>query len=210
MKGLSDQLKEKLRYPLPVLSNTLIRELMDAKLINIDPFEPTRLSATEYRLCPSLVRFHRYPEEEDGAIVDYGNVSIKADSPYILQPRESILVSPAEKIELAEGMVGEFYPSSLCIDQRLHLVAGRLHPGYRLGVVFGLQNTSDQEVRLYPDFQIARITFCWLGLDNLPDYSQQPKPATYVKNVDIVRKLEAEIEDEIRRLEKKKKALRKE
>ena len=168
--------------PIPVLSNNLIRRCLDAGWIAIQPFDEKYLAPSAYRLRSYKVRYHRRDED---SLLDSGSILLSARA-YALQPKENVVVSIEEQITLREGLVADFYAASGCIEQGLVLTAGRLEPHYEHAIVLGLFNASDEEIILSPDLQIARVTFGWLGAQNLPSY-QGGGPGDYIKGVGKLR-----------------------
>lgn len=173
--------------PIPVLSNVSICEFKDAGLIEIAPFSEKRLAATAYHLNPYLIR---YKKMDLSGELQGGTLSLE-DNPYALQSGEHVVVSIREKIILAPGVIGNFFPASACIESGLVLTAGRLDANYKHAIVLGVFNASNDEVLLTPEYQLSRISFSWLGVDNIPDYNLVPEPGLYIDAVDKIRKPEA-------------------
>jgi len=174
------------RGPIPILSNSQIRRFMDHGAIRITPFHPDQLAPTAYRLRPHSVRFQRKREENE---IEVGTFPLSI-RPYLLQPKEHVVVSIEEEIVIGKGLVGTFYPASGCVESGLVLTAGRLDADYRHAIVFGVLNASGKEATLDHDFQLARISFTWLGEDNQPEYSGD-SPASYILHLDEKRKKES-------------------
>lgn len=172
--------------PIPILSNSQIRRFIDYGAIRITPFHSDQLAPTAYRLRPHSVRFQR--RDEEGRI-EVGTFPLSV-RPYLLQPKEHVVVSIEEEIEIERGLVGTFYPASGCVEAGLVLTAGRLDANYKYAIVFGVLNASDKEAILELNFQLARISFTWLGEDNQPEYSGD-SPASYILHLDEKRKKES-------------------
>lgn len=172
--------------PNPILSNVLIRVAMEEGRIQIAPFREDMLGPTAYRLVPHRVRFSR----DDG----FGNIErdsllIADERPYLLQPKEHVVTSIRETIDLGPGFVGTFYASSRCVESGLDFTGGRIDSGYSHAIVFGLFNGSDELLALDPSFQIARVAFSWLGSLNVPDYDAD-EPGSYIEALEEKRDLE--------------------
>lgn len=175
---------------IPVISNTLILRFMESGDIKIDPFSAERLGPTSYQLCPHRLRFHT--EDEDGIILADRVIRLRDEDHRELRPGEYAVVSPREQITLAEGFVADFYPSSWCVENRLVLTAGRLDSGYIGDLVFGVLNAGRFDVSITSQFQLARVTFGWLGSENKPVYTGAP-PGAYIPELEQLRKREAEL-----------------
>lgn len=158
--------------PVPVLADHVIAECVENGVIKIDPFREERIGPTAYRLFPYRVRQDRVDEEngvrEDGEYIEWRTLS-RRDG-YFLRPGEHVVVELEERIVVDEGLFGDFYPASYLIENGLMLTCGRLDARYSLPIRFGLCNMSPHPFKLGPRTQIARISFGWLGLENIPDY----------------------------------------
>ena len=188
-----------LEHAIAVISNTLLLRLIEAKRINIDPFDPERLGPTAYRICPDHLRFHI--EDEEGLLIADRVVSLTDDVQRALRPGEYAVVSPRERITIDNGFVANFFPSSWCIENRLLVTAGRLDAGYEADLVFGVFNAGRSDVVLTNTFQLARVSFGWLGRGNIPVYVGNP-PGAYIPELAKLRQREVELtgaEEDLRR-----------
>ena len=188
-----------LEHPIPVLSNGVLLTLMEAKLISIDPFDAERLGPTAYRICPHRLRFHF--EDEEGLTVADRVVYLGADTERVLRPGEYAVVSPRERITIEGGFVADFFPSSWCIENRLVVTAGRLDAGYNADLVFGVYNAGRSDVVFTSTFQLARVSFGWMGRKNMPVYTGSP-PGAYIPQLAKLREREAALngaEEDLRR-----------
>lgn len=194
---MSTELRQLLAHPIPVLSNVRILNFMRDGMIRINPFAPEQLGPTCYRLRPGRIRFIRYDE----GLRDDGTIALHEDNVrYRLEPQEHVVVSINEEIEVSPGVVADFYPSSYCIEQRLVLTAGRLDAHYKHAIVFGVFNAGVDSVELTRDFQLARVTFGWLGQQNIPNYDGVP-PGSYIHRIEDLRRRENELETQRQALE---------
>lgn len=195
-----DDLQRLLDAPIPVLSNGTILKLMDADLIRMSDFNPEKLSATAYQLSAHNIRFRN--DDEDGVGPQERVYSLK-DHAKSIRPGEYAIVSPKEYIELSEGLVADFYPSSWCIDKHLVLTAGRLDAHYKGYLIFGVYNAGRLDVEITSSTQIARATFCWLGRGNIPLY-KGIVPGAYNKLYQDLREKEKSIVAEAAELSMRK------
>lgn len=197
---------ELLDAPIPVLSNRLLLSLLAAERITIDPFNGDRLAPTAYHICPYRLRFHA--EDEDGIPLADQVVVLQPGKARQLRPGEYAIVSPRERIILSEGFVADFYPSSWCIENKLVLTMGRLDAGYHADLVFGVLNAGRSDVELTSEFQLARVTFGWLGKNNIPTYNSKP-PGAYIPQLQKLREREAELDSAEEQLRKKREEIAK-
>ncbi len=191
--------EEMLGGPIPVLSNRHVARLLEGGQLTIDPFEAGRLGPTSYRLCPYRLRYHF--EDEEGLRPEDKSYLLDAEQGHALRPGEYAVVSPRERISLSQGLIADFFPSSWCIENKLVLTSGRLDAGYTADLVFGVFNGGRTDVILTPDFQLARVTFGWLGRANIPIYGGQP-PGAYIPQLNKLREREAALdtaEEELRK-----------
>lgn len=179
MTSPSDLLGEQ---PVPILSNEMIEQCLSESVIRIKPFHSDLLGPTFYGLQPHAVRYHRYDNE---GLLEHGRTPLDEDL-YRLRPQEYVIVSIEEQITIPQGMVGQFYPASRCIERGLLLTSGRLDAGYERAIVFGVRNASEEDVILSPDRQIARISFCWMGDGHIPHY-EDAQPGDYIEDIDRIR-----------------------
>ena len=178
--------------PIPVLSNRWILKLLEMGTINIEPFDSDLLGPTAYRLTPHRMRFH-FRDEED-LLIAPEIVHLDADHGRELRPGEYGVISPRERISIAHGFVADFFPSSWCIENKLLVTAGRLDAGYEADLVFGVFNAGRSEILLTSEFQLIRVTFGWLGNQNMPTYAGAP-PGAYIPQMEQLRRRETELDE---------------
>lgn len=189
---------------IPVLSNHLILRLLEADCITIDPFDANKLAPTAYHICPHRLRFHT--EDEDGIILADRAIRLHEGEGRDLRPGEYAVVSPRERITLTDGFVADFFPASWCVENKLVLTAGRLDAGYDGDLVFGVFNAGRLDVRLTRGFQLARVTFGWLGPGNTPVYTGRP-PGAYIPELTKLRKREEDLDSAEQDLRRQKKEI---
>jgi deoxycytidine triphosphate deaminase len=178
---------------------------MDAGHISIDPFHAERLGPTSYRICPYRLRFN--VEDEEGLRVPAQVSVLSAGKERELRSGEYAIVSPEEKISLSEGFVADFFPSSWCIENKLLITAGRLDTNYSADLVFGIFNAGRSDVILSNSTQLLRVTFGWLGSDNMPVYRGQP-PGAYIPELNKLRARDADLEQAEAEIQRKRKEIR--
>ena len=74
------------------------------------------------------------------------------------------------------------------------MTAGRLDAHYQGDLIFGLYNAGRVDVELTSATQIARVTFSWLGKDNMPQYVGRI-PGAYNHRYQELREKEKELEE---------------
>lgn len=74
------------------------------------------------------------------------------------------------------------------------VTAGRLDAGYEADLVFGVFNAGRSEILLTSEFQLIRVTFGWLGNQNMPTYAGAP-PGAYIPQMEQLRRRETELDE---------------
>lgn len=145
------------------LSNADLLECLRVGLIQISRFERSNLKLAHYRLRPGNA-FAMGAAGPDGRrprefVHDF------ADGALTLKPRELLMITPLERVYLADGIVAEFRPASTLVEQGFGLTAGKLDPGYgrlagrKQDFIMGLYNQLDHENTFVPDFGLANVSF---------------------------------------------------
>ena len=148
-----------------VINNKQILRLSESNLIRIVPFDKSKLQTIHYPLNIKLVsKFN-----SDG---QHSEFVLKRSKSYTLAPNEYVIVEIDEHIELGDGIIGEFVPSSNLIEKGISITCGKLDSEYGQkgeAIRFGLKNNLNQEVVLEYDLKIAYVQFFDLrALDNEP------------------------------------------
>lgn len=155
-----------------IVNNKQLIKLNNQGIIRITPFEPNKIQTIHYPLNIKLI----YPIDSDGEL-GRPNILMR-NRPYKLAPNEYVVIEIDEHIELGNGIIGEFIPSSNLIEKGLSLMCGKLDSGYGATgerIRFGLKNLLNQEVVIEYDLKIAYVRFFDLtALDNLP-YELSPE-----------------------------------
>lgn len=150
-----------------ILNNNAIKKLIDAKSIEIRPFDAKLLKTCHYPLHP-LALMERQDNNSEKVVHNF--ISHKA--PYTLQAGQYVIVEIKEHIYLDDEIIGKFTPASQLIENGLILVAGRIeNPFGKNGekIRFGIHNASKIPSEIRPDDKLAYIEFMdFRGLNNLP------------------------------------------
>lgn len=148
-----------------VINNKQILRLSESNLIRIMPFDRSKLQTIHYPLNIKLIS----KSNSDGQFSEF---VLKKNKSYTLAANEYVIVEIDEHIELGDGIIGEFVPSSNLIEKGLSITCGKLDSEYGQNgetIRFGLKNLLNQEVVLEYDLKIAYVRFFDLrALDNDP------------------------------------------
>lgn len=148
-----------------LINNTLIRELIKRKELEITPYDEKILQVAQYPLRAQII--YQVTAENESKQVHYFS---EKDNKFTLLSKKYYFVDVFEQIKLPLGVVGRFIPSSNLIEKGLGLTAGKIEKpfgdkGERIR--FGLVNYLDSPVTIQFSERIAYIQFMDLrGLDN--------------------------------------------
>lgn len=150
-----------------VINNKRLTELVSSGNIKISPFDKKKVQTIHYPLNIKLIV--ELPEEGKKGNRIY---TLAKHNSYMLKPNDYVLIEIDERIELEDGIVGEFVLSSNLIEKGLALTCGKLDPEYGKSgeaIRFGLKNLLNKEVPIEYDLKIAYVKFYDLrALDNTP------------------------------------------
>ncbi|HUP61109.1 MAG TPA: hypothetical protein VNA69_11880 [Thermoanaerobaculia bacterium] len=148
-------------------NNSHILSLLRQGLIHIDPFRKQNLKLAHYPLTVFAIRLR----EPDGKWRRRKEFDDDKD-PFILKAHQYVVVEPAEKVVVEEGIIAKFIPSSNIIEQGLALTAGRLEFPFGKAAErlrFGLKNQLDIPIEVTAYQQVAYVEFYDLrGLKRRP------------------------------------------
>lgn len=153
-----------------VLSDVDIRRYLEQGKIRISPDLPPDQygsCSVDFRLGNefSIFEHSRFPYidlREKSAIQDIMRaVIVKANEPFILQPREFALAITEETLELDDDVLGRLEGRSSLgrIGIIVHGTAGLFDPGWRGKATLELSNLGIMPVALYPGMRICSFTF---------------------------------------------------
>ena len=153
-----------------VLSDVDIRRYIELGKIRLSPALPPEQFGScsiDLRLGSefSIFEHSRHPYidvREKGAIQDLmRTIHVKADEPFILQPREFALAITEESLELDDDVLGRLEGRSSLgrIGIIVHGTAGLFDPGWRGKATLELSNLGIMPVALYPGMRICSFTF---------------------------------------------------
>jgi dCTP deaminase len=184
-----------------VLSDTSIRQLIDAGRIVIDPFDDGLMqpASVDVRVDRHfrVFRNSRYPyidvKRELEGLTEL--VEIEGDEPFILHPNEFVLGSTLERVALPDDLVARLEGKSSLgrLGLLIHSTAGFIDPGWDGHVTLELSNVANLPITIYPEMKIGQLSFMQLseparepygssGLGSKYQGQRGPTPSRYWKN----------------------------
>jgi dCTP deaminase len=150
-----------------VLSDRVIRRLIEAGRIGIDPYDPALMqpSSLDVRVDRlfRVFRNSRYPfidvktEQEDLTEL----VEVADMEPFILHPGEFVLGSTLERVTLPDDLVARLEGKSSLgrLGLLIHSTAGFIDPGFDGHVTLELSNVANLPITIYPAMKIGQLSF---------------------------------------------------
>lgn len=150
-----------------ILSDTSIREEVEAGRIKIDPFDEACIqpSSIDLHVDGSFRVFNnaRYPyidvkkDQEDLTEM----VRVDGDDPFILHPGEFVLGSTTERVSLPDDLVARLEGKSSLgrLGLLIHSTAGYVDPGWDGYLTLELSNVANLPITIYPGMKIGQISF---------------------------------------------------
>lgn len=140
-----------------LVSNRLLKQMLEANEIDIDPFEESMLKATHYTLQPGRV-LTRNPEGK------WLNAHIFSESDrYVLDPNEYVVVEVKQRVRiLRDGIVGRFITTSNHVEGGILVVAGQVDFKYGTSgemLRFGVKNLLDAPNEIKRNTRLAHMEF---------------------------------------------------
>jgi dCTP deaminase len=149
-----------------ILSDTTIREEIDAGRIVIDPFDPACVQPSSVDLHVDaefrVFRNNRYPYIDVKLDQDLTElVEVKPDEPFILHPGEFVLGSTLERVALPDDLVARLEGKSSLgrLGLLIHSTAGYVDPGWDGFLTLELSNVANLPITIYPGMKIGQISF---------------------------------------------------
>jgi dCTP deaminase len=184
-----------------VLSDRTILKMLDAGLIEIDPYDAGLLqpSSVDVRIDRFFRVFHnaRYPfidvREPQEDLTEL--VEIEDESPFILHPGEFVLGSTLERVRLPNDLVARLEGKSSLgrLGLLIHSTAGFIDPGWDGHVTLELSNVANLPITIYYGMRIGQLSFVQLtepadspygsaGLGSKYQGQRGPTPSRYWQN----------------------------
>jgi dCTP deaminase len=150
-----------------VLSDRTIRKEIEAKRIEIDPFDASMVqpSSVDVRVDRQFRVFHnarypfidvRQPMEELTELVSVGD-----DEPFILHPGEFVLGQTLERVRLPNDIVARLEGKSSLgrLGLLIHSTAGFVDAGFEGNLTLELSNVANLPITIYHGMPIGQISF---------------------------------------------------
>jgi dCTP deaminase len=184
-----------------VLSDRVIRRLIESGRIGIDPYEPDLMqpSSLDVRVDTlfRVFRNSRYPyidvKTEQEELTEL--VEVTGDEPFILHPGEFVLGSTLERVTLPDDLVARLEGKSSLgrLGLLIHSTAGFIDPGFDGHVTLELSNVANLPITIYPGMKIGQLSFVQMsepaeapygsgGLGSKYQGQRGPTPSRYWQN----------------------------
>lgn len=168
-----------------VLSDVDIKRYIEQGKIKISPALPADQfgsCSVDFRLGAEFNVFehsrHAFIDMRSKAGLDgiMRTVTVAADEPFILQPRDFVLAITEETLELDDDVLGRLEGRSSLgrIGIIVHGTAGLFDPGWAGKATLELSNLGRMPVALYPGMRICSFTFEQLSTRSSVPYRKKP------------------------------------
>lgn len=148
-----------------LINNSLIKDLINRKELEITPFNEKLLQIAQYPLRAQIV--YEVPSENEKKQVHFFS---EKDNKFSFLPKKYYCIDVYEQIKLPAGIIGRFIASSNFIEKGLGIMIGKIEKPFGdkgEKIRFGLYNYLDTPVTIEFTDRIAYIQFMDLrGLDN--------------------------------------------
>lgn len=150
-----------------VLSDSTIREEIDAGRIAIDPFDPGMIqpSSIDLRVDSSYRVFNnsRYPYIDVKQPMEELTelVTTDEDEPFILHPGEFVLGQTLEKVGIPDDLVARLEGKSSLgrLGLLIHSTAGFVDAGFSGNLTLELSNVANLPITIYHGMPIGQLSF---------------------------------------------------
>lgn len=149
------------------MSDRDIKKRIKDKSLVISPFDPKRVQPSSYDV--SLGDNFLVFDNQNQTLIDprkpikdlMKRIVIKNDVPFILHPREFVLGTTVERVEVPTDLVCRLEGKSSLgrIGLVIHSTAGYIDPGFRGQVTLEISNLSNLPIALYKDMKIGQFSF---------------------------------------------------
>lgn len=140
-----------------LIANKLLKQLVQARTIDIDPFDETFLKSTHFTLQPGKVL--RRSDKGEWLTV---HVFAEAGS-FVLEPNEYVVVEIRQRVRiLGDGIVGRFVTTSSHVEGGLLVVAGQIDSQYGVNgelLRVGVKNLLTFKNELKKDTRLVHLEF---------------------------------------------------
>lgn len=145
-----------------ILSDKDIRNLIDEKLLLIEPFDQNNLRESSIKLHLGK-KILKYDENilidlKDESSIKYSEIEIP-ESGYVMKPNDFLVGVTKEKVTIPNGFMGwiETRGSVASIGLQMHFCDAHIDPGSSLNITLQLKNNSNHSIKIYPDFYVVKL-----------------------------------------------------
>lgn len=153
-------------YPvLVLLSDTDLRQEVEAGRLGIDPFEPTMLQPSSidvrldrfFRVFDNTKYTHIDPSLQQDELTSM--VEKEGDEAFVLHPGEFVLGSTFEVVTLPDDLAGRLEGKSSLgrLGLLTHSTAGFIDPGFSGHITLELSNVANLPITLWPGMKIGQL-----------------------------------------------------
>ncbi len=153
--------------PTAVLSDGTIRRLVDARRIEIEPWDPAMVqpASVDLRLGPSFRVFHNHRARaidlRDPPRNLTEQVVVGDDEAFVVHPGEFVLGRTLEWVRLPDDVVARIEGKSSIgrLGLIVHATAGFVDPGFAGTLTLEVTNLTRIPIELWPGLAIAQLSF---------------------------------------------------
>ena len=98
-------------------------------------------------------------EKEPGCNLDDSDILLTYQTPYSLQPHETVFVKTGESLELPPNIVARIVEKNTTLRMGLQVSGPMYQPGHKTGIFLRVSNLTDYVIKLTKNFSIAQIIF---------------------------------------------------
>jgi dCTP deaminase len=170
-----------------VLSDSTIREEIEAGRISIDPFDPEMIqpSSIDLRVDSSYRVFNnsRYPYIDVKQPMEELTelVTTEEDEPFILHPGEFVLGQTLEKVGIPNDLVARLEGKSSLgrLGLLIHSTAGFVDAGFSGNLTLELSNVANLPITIYHGMPIGQLSFMRMDRPVEVPYGADEKGSKY-------------------------------
>ncbi|WP_073480208.1 dCTP deaminase [Streptoalloteichus hindustanus] len=148
-----------------LLSDTDLRQEVEAGRLGIDPFEPTMLQPSSidvrldrfFRVFDNTKYTHIDPSLQQDELTSM--VEKEGDEAFVLHPGEFVLGSTFEVVTLPDDLAGRLEGKSSLgrLGLLTHSTAGFIDPGFSGHITLELSNVANLPITLWPGMKIGQL-----------------------------------------------------
>ena len=98
-------------------------------------------------------------EKEPDCNLDDSDILLTYQTPYSLQPHETVFVKTGESLELPPNIVARIVEKNTTLRMGLQVSGPMYQPGHKTGIFLRVSNLTDYVIKLTKNFSIAQIIF---------------------------------------------------